>query len=58
MRLELAEERNRRDLRTNLSQYSDRAEGICGTGGKPSEGREAASRGVTFAGIESVTVIY
>ena len=46
MQLALAEERDRRDLRTDLSQYSDCAEGICGTGDKPSEGREAASIGV------------
>ena len=45
MGLALAEERDWRDLRTDLSQYSDCAEGICGTGDKSSEGREVASMG-------------
>ena len=47
--------RDQQDLRTDLSQYSDCAEGICGTGDKPSEGREAASMGVSFTGIASVS---
>ena len=55
MRLALAEERDRQNLRTDLSQYSDCAEGICGTGDKPSEGREAASMGVSFTAIASVS---